>query len=153
MASRGKKEEDILKYRLSTRLEEGQTLTIASDAPFPFSEKKIDQWNTATLEQYFDQKLDLPQYIDQVHALSLSGQVFVSISDKFPIEGWEYKHPLHKVKILSHIDRLRNLVLERAAKKRSVDPELWNASDVASWFHYNEVRRDITILRNHFLHD
>ncbi|RYH13626.1 hypothetical protein EON65_35195 [archaeon] len=111
----------------------GKTVVVPRDPHFSHPEHKADEWEVETVCQFFEEKLDFPQYQEDIKQLYLNGQSFISLHDDVPFSGFKVAHPLHKIKILSHAERLRSLVIERSMKHESKQAKHYSAADTAAY--------------------
>eukprot|EP01031_Cornospumella_fuschlensis_P034213 gene34213-41413_t len=122
----------------------GKTVTVPKDPHFSHPEHKADEWDVDTVCKFFEEKLDFPQYQEDIKQLYLNGQSFISLHEEVPFSGFKVAHPLHKIKIMSHAERLRNLVLERSAKHEGKQVKHFSAADTAAYLLKNPEVPKIT---------
>jgi hypothetical protein len=119
-------------------LTEGSTIKIDADLPFAHPETRADSWTAEIVAQYVQEKLDLPQYQQLIKNVYLHGLTFISLHENLPYPGFEIENPLHKLKILSHAEKIRNIVLKRAARKSNKAVLYWDAANTAFWLKSQE---------------
>lgn len=118
----------------------GETIKIPTSVPFSDLEEYAHTWSNAVVLKYFTLKLELPTAYDTVKAGNISGLDLLSMSDKYPHPALPNSmHPLHKIKIYTHAQSLRQKVIDYAKKKRPEALSEWDASHVASWLHIEQV--------------
>eukprot|EP01031_Cornospumella_fuschlensis_P031882 gene31882-38548_t len=122
----------------------GKTVTVPKDPHFSHPEHKADEWDVDTVCKFFEEKLDFPQYQEDIKQLYLNGQSFISLHEEVPFSGFKVAHPLHKIKIMSHAERLRNLVLEQSAKHEGKQVKHFSAADTAAYLLKNPEVPKIT---------
>lgn len=118
----------------------GDTVKIPTKVPFSGLEAEAHTWNNATVLKYFTLKLELPAAFDIVREKNITGLDLLSMSDKYPHPALpDSMHPMHKIKIHTHTESLRQKVIDRAKKNRPDKIEDWDAAHVASWLHIEQV--------------
>lgn len=132
----GKLPEDALARLLAP----GEKVKINTDVAFTHPDHSAHTWNNAIVIKYFLLRLDLPSYYDAVRDGNLTGLDLLSLHDQLPHPLLaSIAHPLHKVKILSHVKRLRDAVVGQAKSKRPEVLAEWDPAHVASWLHIEQV--------------
>ncbi len=128
---------------------EGEKVKIPTSVPFTDSEDNAHTWNNATVLKYFALKLELPTAYDVIKEGEITGLDLLSMSEKYPHPALpESMHPMHKLKIYTHVDKLRAKVISRGKKTRPEDLLEWDASHVASWLFIEQVRNIFYLIEN-----
>jgi hypothetical protein len=121
------------------QLPSGEAVKIPVKVPFAELEEQAHTWSNATVQKFFALRLELMSAYDLMKDANLTGLDLVSMAEELPHPALPAElHPMHKIKIYVHAQRLRRKVIDHAKKTRPEAVADWDASHVASWLHIEQ---------------
>eukprot|EP01033_Poteriospumella_lacustris_P010607 gene10607-7549_t len=121
------------------QLPSGEAVKIPAKVPFAELEEQAHTWSNATVQKFFALRLELMSAYDLMKDANLTGLDLVSMAEELPHPALPAElHPMHKIKIYVHAQRLRRKVIDHAKKTRPEAVADWDASHVASWLHIEQ---------------
>ena len=105
------------------------TIHLSGFPPFPFDLKSSDRWSPEILLRYVVEVMELSQCKDEIIFGKIDGADFLLQTAKFQSLLCSLPHPLHRVKLLEHSDRLLLEVLNNP-RAPSVNDSLRNLSSM-----------------------
>lgn len=119
------------------KLQPTKTVEVPAHAKFPNAENDAYNWSIVVMVKYLKDNLELPQYSEAFKRHEISGQKFISMNEA-NFTAADVTNKFHAMKLDSHSERLRELVLERAHVERP-DSELdWGVPHLAAWLAYDK---------------
>ena len=125
-------------------------IVVPPSAAFPNEESDAINWSVSVVLKYLKLKLELPQYIDNFKRFEVDGLKFLSLDENDVSVKLEISNKLHALKIVSHANSLRDLVMEKAQIERPNNVLDWNTAHFAAWLYYDKqcTQTSIQITKN-----
>lgn len=125
-------------------------IVVPPSAAFPNEESDAINWSVSVVLKYLKLKLELPQYIDNFKRFEVDGLKFLSLDENDVSVKLEISNKLHALKIVSHANSLRDLVMEKAQIERPNNVLDWNTAHFAAWLYYDKQcsQTSIQIMKN-----
>jgi hypothetical protein len=120
------------------KLKVANTVAIGAPPEFPNDEADANSWSISVVSKFLKSKLELPQYVDNFKRHEVDGNKLISLDEDQFESKLEIPNKLHALKLASHAQILRGLVLEKAMiekPKRVLD---WNPTHLAAWLFYEK---------------
>lgn len=128
---------DVQKF-VDKKLKVANTIQVPPPPEFPNEEAEAYGWSIAVVAKYLKSKLEMPQYVDNFKRHEVDGRKFVSLDEEQVGGALEIGNKLHALKIASHAQLLRELVLEKAMINKPKKVLDWNTPHLAAWLFYDK---------------
>ncbi len=120
------------------KLQTAKRIEIPESEKFPNAENDANNWSISVVAKYVKDKLELPQYVESFKRHEVDGLKFIAMNES-NFAAAEVTNKLHAMKLASHSELLRELVLERAHIERPSSELDWSVAHLASWLTYDKA--------------
>lgn len=119
------------------KLQPSKRIEIPASEKFPNAENDANSWSISVMTKYLKEKLELPQYAESFKRHEIGGLKFISMNESNFVAA-EVGNKFHAMKLASHAELLRELVLEKAHIDRPDSEVDWSVANVAAWLTYDK---------------
>jgi hypothetical protein len=116
-------------------LKTGKTVTLPKAAPFSASLGDAHLWSIMTVVKYIKECVDLEQSETDFKAAAINGVRFLGM-DSDNLSSIKFSSKLHSIKVVSHAQKLREKVFEKAFLHMPEHFEDWHHIHVGSYLHF-----------------
>ena len=120
------------------KLQPVKRIEIPESDKFPNAENDANNWSISVVAKYVKEKLELPQYVESFKRHEVDGLKFIAMNES-NFAAAEVTNKLHAMKLTSHSELLRELVLERAHIERPNSELDWSVAHLAAWLTYDKA--------------
>eukprot|EP01032_Pedospumella_encystans_P014811 gene14811-16983_t len=120
------------------KLQPVKRIEIPESVKFPNAENDANNWSISVVAKYVKEKLELPQYVESFKRHEVDGLKFIAMNES-NFAAAEVTNKLHAMKLTSHAELLRELVLERAHIERPNSELDWSVAHLAAWLTYDKA--------------
>jgi len=126
------------------KLQPTKRIEMPASEKFPNAEDDANNWSISVMTKYLKEKLELPQYAESFKRHEIDGLKFISMNESNFVAA-EVGNKFHAMKLTSHAELLRELVLEKAHIDRPDSEVDWSVAHVAAWLTYDKCCPDTAL--------